>query len=91
MNMINKLEAYAKMRTSSGKVFTATFIKKDGTVRNLNGRIGVKKGVTGKGMRYKPLQKLLLPVYDMQKKAFRMINLDTMEHLKINGQEYMVI
>lgn len=35
-----------------GKFFTVTFIKKDGTIRKMNARLGVTKGLTGKGMAY---------------------------------------
>jgi hypothetical protein len=70
----------------NNKIFTATFIKKDGTVRVMNCRRGVKKGVTGAGMNYDPYEKNLLPVYDMQKGGFRMININTITELKGNGQ-----
>jgi hypothetical protein len=71
---------------SHNKIFTATFIKKDGSVRVMNCRRGVKKGVKGVGMSYDPYQKNLLPVYDMQKGAFRMINISTIQELKSNKQ-----
>lgn len=70
----------------NNKIFTATFIKKDGTTRVMNCRRGVTKGVTGVGLAYDPYEKNLLPVYDMQKGGFRMINIDTITELKGNGQ-----
>lgn len=90
MERINKLEAYVKLMGSEGKIFTAEFIKKDGTKRVMNCRRGVTKGVKGVGLRFDPLQKLLMPVFDMQKKEFRMINLDTMTLVKVGGKEYQV-
>lgn len=69
-----------------GKTFTVEFIKKDGTPRIMNARLGVKKGTTGKGMAYKPTDRGLLPVYDMQKGAFRMINFDTITAYTIHGR-----
>ena len=50
-------------------------------------RLHVKKGVNGKGMAYNPVEKGLLPVWDMQKNGFRMINLKTVTELKIKGEE----
>ena len=70
----------------NNKIFTATFIKKDGTTRVMNCRRGVTKGVTGVGLAYDPYEKNLLPVHDMQKGGFRMININTITELKGNGQ-----
>jgi pyruvate/2-oxoglutarate/acetoin dehydrogenase E1 component len=69
-----------------GKTFTVEFIKKDGSNRVMNARLGVKKGTTGTGMAYKPTDRGLLPVYDMQKRAFRMINFDTIIAYTIHGR-----
>lgn len=87
---INRLEAYVKMRATDGQIFTARFIKKDGTRRSINCRLGVIREVKGKGMKYNPLQRLLLPVFDMQISEYRMINLNTMYSLIIDGIQYSV-
>jgi hypothetical protein len=87
---INKLEAYVKILNTKGQIFTASFIKKNGSYRDMNCRLGVVKERTGKGMSYKPLQRLLLPVFDMQKKEYRMINLNTVYYLVIGGIKYIV-
>lgn len=91
MKTINRLKAYVKLVGSNGKIFTVRFIKKDGSLRTMNCRRGVTKGVKGVGLRFDPLQKLLLPVFDMQKNEFRMINLDTLQSMKIGGEEFKVI
>jgi hypothetical protein len=90
MKTLNKLEAYMKIIDTKGKIFTAEFVKKDGEFRTMNCRLGVMKDINGKGMSYKPLQRLLLPVFDMQKNEYRMINLNTMYSLKIGGVNYRV-
>lgn len=79
---VNVVKEFVK----NNKIFTATFVKKDGSVRVMNCRRGVTKGVKGVGMSYDPYEKNLLPVYDMQKGAFRMININTITELKGNGQ-----
>ena len=53
------------------KIFTVTFVKKDGSIRVMNARRGVKKGVKGVGMSYDPTQKDLVVVFDMQKEALK--------------------
>lgn len=47
-----------------GRVFSIEFIKKDGTRRKMTCRRGVRKGVTGKGLRYDPRKRELLTVYE---------------------------
>jgi len=75
--------------TVGDRIFTAEFIKKDGSVRRMSCRLGVRKGVTGVGMAFDPISKGLLPVYDMQKQAFRMINLSTLLTLTANGETFI--
>ena len=69
-----------------GKTFTVEFVKKDGTKRVMNARLGVKKGVNGKGMAYKPTERGLLPVYDMANKGFRMVNFETVTSYTSHGR-----
>lgn len=86
--MINKIEKVKLLleKAKDGKVFAVDFTKKDGTPRTMTARLGVKKGVTGVGKRYKPADYDLLCVFDMQKAAFRTIGLDTVERVTIGGE-----
>lgn len=70
------------------KIFTVTFVKKDGSIRVMNARRGVKKGVKGVGMSYNPTEKDLVVVFDMQKEAFRMINAKTIMEVKADKKVY---
>jgi len=72
-------------QAKSGKVFTVEFIKKNGELRVMNARLGVKKGTNGQGMKYKPTERGLLPVYDMQNGGFRMINFKTIKSITMEG------
>ena len=69
-------------------IFRCTFTKKDGTIRDMTCRLGVKKGQTGRGLNFDVVEKGLLPVYDMGKNDYRMINLDTVTELRVKGQVY---
>jgi hypothetical protein len=78
-------------------IFTVEFIKRtDGTNRVMNARLGVKKGVTGAGLKFNPTKKNLLVCYDVQKLeagatekgAFRMINFDSIIRIKARGIDY---
>ena len=72
------------------KIFTITFVRKDGSVRVMNARRGVKKGVKGVGMSYNPTEKGLIVVFDMQKEAFRMVNAKTVLEIKADKEHYKV-
>lgn len=86
---ISTIDAKNLIEASKGKMFTATFIKKDGTIRVLNGRLGVKAYLKGGTLPYNPEEKGLIPVFDVQK-GYRMINWTTIKKLKIGGREYNV-
>lgn len=73
---------------NSGKIFTAVFTKKDGSTRTMNCRMNVKKYVTGKGLAFNPMDKGLLPVFDLQKDAYRFVNLNALISLTIKGKTY---
>lgn len=90
MNIINTNNALDLIENSKGKMFSVVFIKKNGEKRLLNGRVGVTKGLTGKGMAYDARSKGLLPVYDMQAKGYRMVTVSTIQGLKINKEQYIV-
>lgn len=63
-----------RLRNTTGFV-TVTFLKKDGTVRKMNCRMGVTKHLKGGESTLNPDQ--YVTVYDMQKAAYRAINCDT--------------
>jgi len=77
-----------------GKIFGAIFTKKDGTRRVMNGMTGVRKFTSGGQLPYSPKDKGLIPVYDLKigmgPKGYRMINIDGLEALKINGKQYRI-
>ena len=73
-----------------GKIASAEFIKKDGSLRKMVFRTKVTKGVTGEGMKYNPSDYGLRTVYDMQKRAFRHINLNTIQTITAHGKRHYV-
>jgi hypothetical protein len=75
--------------SGKGEIFTVTFVKKDGTTRVMNARLGVKRYLRGGSLPYDPIAKGLLPVYDLQKNDYRMINLNTIISAKVGGQDYI--
>ena len=86
--IINCLEI---IRKSDGTFFSVLFVKKDGSLREMVARLGVTKGVKGVGRNYDEIKKFnLLTVYDVQKRAFRRIQLGTIKELKVRGTEIKI-
>lgn len=75
----------------NGQFFTVEFIKKDGTLRKMNCRTGVKKYLSNNGKSIKitrPIDNGILRVYDIKKEAYRSINLDTVKKINFNKVSY---
>ena len=87
---INKETAKKYIYETNGKIFSAVFTKKDGEKRIMVCRQGVAKYVKGVGLKFKPEERSLIGVVDMQKEAYRFINLDTLEKIRIKGKEYEI-
>lgn len=90
MNKITKKEFLAIVKEFENQIFSVKFIKKDGSLRDMNCRLGVKKHLKGGSLAYNPADYELLTAFDMQKKAYRMINVKTLVTAKIAGSEYTI-
>ena len=90
MKTIDKDTAKQYIYKTNGKIFSAVFTKKDGEKRKMVCRQGVAKYVKGVGLKFKPEDKELIGVFDMHKKAYRFINLSTLEKIRVKGKEYNV-
>ena len=81
-------EMVKMIKSTKGKWFSCTFIKKDGTKRVMNGRIGCHKGVKGVGRKFQ--KENLVTVFDAKAKEYRMINVDTMLTFNCGGFSWKV-
>jgi len=92
---ISRAKATSLIKGSAGKMLSVTFIKKDGEKRQLNGRLGVYKSkhapLTGDGLKYEPSAYGLINIFDVQLKAYRMVNTETISELKVAGTSYEVV
>jgi hypothetical protein len=84
-------ELFAK---SEGRWVSAVFIKRtDGTERAMTCRVGVKKYVKGVGLSFNPekyaLQVVWEPKAGKAEDAYRMVSLDGVISLKVDGTEYL--
>lgn len=85
---MNKKKVDQLLQANGGKIFNATFIKRDGSKRTMTCRGGVKKYVKGVGMRYNPKAYDLRVVFDLDKMQYRMIPIDRVISLRIGGTTY---
>ena len=90
MKTIDRDTAKKYIYATNGKIFSAVFTKKDGEKRTMVCRQGVAKYVKGVGLKFKPEERSLIGVFDMHKKAYRFINLETLEKIKVKGREFEI-
>lgn len=87
MKLLKRTEILEKINLLNGLFFTVEFIKKDGTIRKMNCRTGVKKYLSNNGKQIKltsPIDNGILRVYDIHSKGYRSINLDTIKKINYN-------
>jgi hypothetical protein len=94
---IGKVAALDLIKNSNGKVFGVKFTKKDGSIREMCARLKVKKNLKGVGMKFNPKELGYVTAFDMNAKDkrggtgdYRLININTLMHLSLEGKEYEV-
>lgn len=89
---ISQDEAQKIVKNYHGRqFFGVVFVKRtNGEDRTMGCRKGVRKGVRGGGLRFDPVKKRLVGVYDMALGQHRFISLDTIKSVSMNGKRYIV-
>ena len=82
-------EVKGVIKNSDGHFITVKFVKKDGSIRTMNCRIGVTKYLHGGEYKAGKTHPELIPVYDMVAKGYRSINTEKVLEIHANGQTYM--
>ena len=86
MRTIKTVEQFRNFVGNNGRLFSVTFIKKDGSERKMIARLGVKSYLTGGGARYNAEDRNNIVVFSMNDKGYRTINIDALLKVKANGQ-----
>ena len=81
-----ELLKYKLTSRTGGKFFSITFVKADGSTRKMVCRLGVKKHNGGKAS--DEFNYSLLTVYDVHKRGFRNINLETVQQYTVAGRSF---
>jgi len=90
METLSRFKVDEIIKSTHGKIFSCEFIKKDGTLRKMVARIGVKKNLKG-GKNGVSEKNSLVTVHDMIAGGYRMINLATVQAVRANKTVYKVV
>ena len=77
------MQIYNAIYDSNGRFLTVEFIKADGSLRKINGRLGVKKYLAGGSCKLD--QSKFIIFYDLHAKGYRAINKNTIVSVKTTG------
>ena len=86
MKTIKTVEQFKNFVGNNGRLFSVTFIKKDGSERKMVARLGVKSYLTGGGAKYNAEERNNLVVFSMGDNGYRTISIDSLLKVKANGQ-----
>jgi hypothetical protein len=86
MRTIKTVEQFRNFVGNNGRLFSVTFIKKDGSERKMTARLGVKSYLTGGGAKYNAEDRNNIVVFSMSDKGYRTINIDALLKVKANGK-----
>ena len=81
-------EIKAMVKSSKGRIFSAEFIKADGSKRKIVARVGCHIGVKGTSNRKQ--KEHLIAVYEPKTKGWRTINLETLLSYSCGGLSWKV-
>ena len=89
-NTDNKIEQVKKMlqdNNKTGNIYSVSFQKRtDGSIRKMICRGKVFKALRGGTLKFNPLERDLVQVYDMRKKGYRLIPCENVISIKAKGK-----
>lgn len=71
-----------------GTFVGVTFVKADGTIRELNGRIGVKKHLKGGTKAFDDADYGLITIFDRDVKGYRSFKVERLKEIRAHGEVY---
>ena len=88
---INRTKLEGFLRRTNGLIFTAVFTKVDGTLRALNGRLKAQVNLAGGVNKTVKPSNGYITMFDMQKHAYRTLNLETVQQVRFAGDVWEVV
>jgi len=91
-NKIKEAELASFLRHPANKTFTVEFVKRStGEIRVMNATTQYAEHLKGGELKYDVFEKGLMPVWDLDKQAFRSIPLDAVISIKVKGKTYSIV
>jgi hypothetical protein len=88
---LRRRNIYRRLTATGGRMFSLVFVKRsDGAERTITARVGTRVGQKNRGMRYRPRDKRLIVVFDMETLWYRSVPIDGIEAVVIEGKSYRV-
>lgn len=87
---ISRADLVRILKGKRGKMLTIAYRKKDGSLRILNTVTGVRKNITGAGLKYDPEKHGYIILYDLKAKGYRTVNINTVGDVRMDKQVYTV-
>lgn len=84
-NSLTKNVIESAIKATNGQFFTVIFRKKNGKMRKMNCRLGVKKHLRSGASSTTSHMSNYITVFDMVAREYRTINLDTIKEFRGNG------
>ena len=91
MEAINRTKLITLINDTKGGFFTVVFFKKDGSMRTMTCRKGVKAYLKGGVNKVVKPANAYVTVFEMSKKEYRTINLETITEVHFNKTIYRVV
>lgn len=93
MILIQQAKLHDLIKSTMGHFFSVHFIKKDGTHRVLNGRIGVHSHMKNEIKKHRQsltndFTQPYVCVFDVKNNGYRNVNLNTIQSIRYGGNEY---
>ena len=85
--MSSRDSVYNLIKSTNGKIFSVTFLKKDNTLREMVCRLGVTKHLQG-GEDNKAHLPQYINVFEMASEKYKTVTLDTVKSVKVDGKTY---
>lgn len=89
---LHRTQLRSFLERQRGKFVSVDFVKKDGTARGLNGRLGVRNHLQGGSDSLADRRHLTpyLCVFDAKEMGYRNVNLATVSQVRASGQSYLI-
>lgn len=88
---IHRVQLNGFLRALKGRFIGVDFVKQDGSVRALNGRLGVHSHCAGGENKTVADSRPYLTVFDVKAMAYRTLNLATAHVLRANRMTYQIV